>query len=77
MKHCTFSIAGYCLLLSTMAWAGAEPAPGSEERRVIEVMRVFYVAATNDDLEKFHTVVTRDFYSYDGGGASRAMSSWR
>ena len=71
MRHCTFSIAGYCLLLSTIAWANAElapsPPPGSEERRVIEVMRTFYVAATNDDLEKFHTVVTRDFYSYDGG----------
>ncbi|HEV2806574.1 MAG TPA: nuclear transport factor 2 family protein [Chthoniobacterales bacterium] len=30
-------------------------------------MRTFYVAATNDDLEKFHSVVTSDFYSYDGG----------
>lgn len=45
----------------------APPPPGSEEARVIEVMRTFYVAATNDDLEKFHSVVTHDFYSYDGG----------
>jgi hypothetical protein len=67
----TFLFAGYFLLLSTIAWADAEPAPappaGAEEARVIEVMRTFYVAATNDDLEKFHRVVTRDFYSYDGG----------
>jgi hypothetical protein len=71
MKHYTFLIAGYCLLVSTIAWADADPAPspppGSDERRVIEVMRTFYVAATNDDLEKFHSVVTGDFYSYDGG----------
>lgn len=45
----------------------AQDSAGSEEARVIEVMRTFYVAATNDNLEKFHTVVTRDFYSYDGG----------
>jgi hypothetical protein len=69
--HHTFPIAVCCLFLSSVIVAAAEPAPspspGSEEARVIEVMRTFYVAATNDDLEKFHTVVTRDFYSYDGG----------
>jgi hypothetical protein len=43
------------------------PPVDSEQGRVIEVMRTFYVAATNDDLEKFHTVVTSEFYSYDGG----------
>jgi len=53
---------------ATNAWADAgSPAAGSDEGRVIEIMRTFYVAATNDDLEKFHSVVTRDFYSYDGG----------
>lgn len=66
-----FPIAACCLFISSFTVVAAEPAPplpaGSEEARVIEVMRTFYVAATNDDLEKFHTVVTRDFYSYDGG----------
>jgi Domain of unknown function (DUF4440) len=59
------------LVISGFSVFAAEQAPspslGSEEARVIEVMRTFYIAATNDDLEKFHSVVTRDFYSYDGG----------
>lgn len=58
----------FCFLaISTLPLFAAEPSPESDEARVIEVMRTFYVAATNDDLEKFHSVVTRDFYSYDGG----------
>jgi len=64
-------IALCCLVISSFSVFAAEqapsPSPGSEEARVIEVMRTFYVAATNDDLAKFRTVVTRDFYSYDGG----------
>jgi ketosteroid isomerase-like protein len=69
-KH-VFPIAVCWLFLSTVAVLAAEQAPspaaGSDEARIIEVMRTFYVSATNDDLDKFHGVVTRDFYSYDGG----------
>jgi hypothetical protein len=35
--------------------------------QVVETMRQFYAAATADDLQKFHTVVTPTFYAYDGG----------
>ena len=67
----TFPIALCCLVISSFSVFAAElpssPPPPSDEARVIEVMRTFYVAATNDDLPKFHSVVTRDFYSYDGG----------
>jgi ketosteroid isomerase-like protein len=64
----TFSIAFCCLVISSLAVFAAEAPPASSEQaRVTEVMRTFYVAATNDDLEKFHSVVTSDFYSYDGG----------
>lgn len=67
----TIPIAACWLLLSSVTIGAAEQSPsppaGPDEARVIEVMRTFYVAATNDDLEKFHTVVTDDFYSYDGG----------
>jgi ketosteroid isomerase-like protein len=62
-----FSIALCCLVISSLPLFAAEPSADSDEARVIEVMRTFYVAATNDDLAKFHTVVTRDFYSFDGG----------
>lgn len=67
----TFPIALCCLFISSFPVFAVDQSPSppasSEEARVIEVMRTFYVAATNDDLEKFRTLVTRDFYSYDGG----------
>jgi ketosteroid isomerase-like protein len=61
------SIAFCCLVISSVPLFAAEPSAHSEQARVAEVMRTFYVAATNDDLAKFHSVVTADFYSYDGG----------
>jgi hypothetical protein len=30
-------------------------------------MRTMYAAATTDDLARFHTVATPDFYAFDGG----------
>lgn len=70
-KTHTFSIAVCCLAISRVALFAAEeassPSADAEETRVVEVMRTFYVAATNDDLAKFHSVVTDDFYSFDGG----------
>jgi ketosteroid isomerase-like protein len=50
-----------------MVVAAAERAPDPEQARIVDVMRTFYVAATNDDLAKLHGVVTGDFYSFDGG----------
>src|SRR4051812_5192743 len=73
MNSLSFPIAVCYLAISSFGVFAAEqaaspsPAPDAEEARVTEAMRTFYVAATNDDLEKFHSVVTRDFYSYDGG----------
>ena len=64
------AIALCCLVTSTPVAAAEQapsPASDSEQARVIELMRTFYVAATNDDLSTFHSVVTDDFYSYDGG----------
>lgn len=37
------------------------------ESKVVEAMRSMYVAATNDDLKKFHSVASPDFYAFDGG----------
>ena len=65
--HHTLLIAFCCLVISSLPLFAAEASPDSDEARVAEVMRTFYVAATNDDLVKFHSVVTSDFYSYDGG----------
>ena len=66
-----FLIAVSCLAISIIEISASEqtasPSPDPEQARVVEVMRTFYAAATNDDLAKFHSVVTRDFYSFDGG----------
>ena len=35
--------------------------------KVVEAMRQMYVAATKDDLDGFHKVVTPEFYTFDGG----------
>jgi ketosteroid isomerase-like protein len=39
----------------------------ADRDQVAEVMRTMYAAATADDLAKFHTVATPDFYAFDGG----------
>lgn len=41
--------------------------PTSDETKVVDAMRSMYVAATNDDLARFHTVAAADFYSFDNG----------
>jgi hypothetical protein len=43
---------------------GANPA---EEAKVVDAMRTMYVAATNDDLAKFHEVTAPGFLAFDGG----------
>jgi ketosteroid isomerase-like protein len=45
----------------------AAPTPASDEAQVTQTMVAMYAALTNDDLEKFHAVVTPDYYAFDGG----------
>jgi ketosteroid isomerase-like protein len=35
--------------------------------QVVETMRTMYAAAAADDLARFHSVTTPDFYAFDGG----------
>lgn len=39
----------------------------AEDAKVVETVKVVFVAAAGDDLEKFHAVTTTDFYAYDNG----------
>jgi ketosteroid isomerase-like protein len=41
--------------------------PVTDQAQVVQAMRSMYVAATNDDLAKFHSVVAPGFYAFDGG----------
>jgi hypothetical protein len=50
--------------LATTALASGR---ATDQEKVIEAVRVMYVAATNDDLELFRSVTTPDFYAFDVG----------
>ena len=39
----------------------------TDQEKVIEAMRLMYVAATNDDMDQFRAVTSPDFYTFDGG----------
>jgi hypothetical protein len=39
----------------------------TDTAQVVEAIRSMYVAATNDDLTKFHTVIASGFYAFDNG----------
>ena len=56
------SAAILCLSAQCLA---AQPAP--EQEKVVEALRLMYVAATNDDLDQFRAVTSSDFFTYDGG----------
>lgn len=53
-----------CLSSVTPSLAAA---PTTEQDKVIDAMRTMYVAATHDDLGKFHAVAAPDFYAFDNG----------
>jgi hypothetical protein len=44
-----------------------EAANAAEQDKVVDAMRTMYVAATDDDLAKFHEVAAPDFLAFDGG----------
>lgn len=59
------------LFVVTMSLQVAFPVYSSEieadEEKVIEIIRLMYVALQNDDLAKFQTVTSPDFYAFDAG----------
>ncbi|MGB9242046.1 MAG: nuclear transport factor 2 family protein [Candidatus Acidiferrales bacterium] len=46
---------------------GSRPIPEADETQVVETVRTIFAAAAADDFERFHSVVTADFYAFDGG----------
>ena len=41
--------------------------PATDQEKVVEALRLMYVAATNDDIGEFRAVTSPDFFTYDGG----------
>ena len=70
-KNCTLFVAtvGLALSLSTGAIAADEPAAITDDQaQVTQTVREMFVAAAADDLAKLRSVITPDFYAFDGGG---------
>ena len=57
----------FLFFASTVCLFAAPTESTTDEAKVIEAIRSMYVAATNDDLAKFHSVVSTDFYAFDLG----------
>ena len=59
------------LLVVTASFAVAFPVYPSgleaDKEKVIEAIRLMYVALQNEDLAKFQTVISPDFYAFDAG----------
>ena len=59
------------LFVVTMSLAVAFPVYSSgfegDEEKVIESIRLMFVALENDDVAKFQTVTSPDFYAFDAG----------
>lgn len=63
-----------CCTLLLVPTAGALPADQhpcsaspADQGQVIDAIRTMYAAATADDLDRFHTVASPQFYAFDGG----------
>ena len=69
LKTILLSLCGPVLLTLSSQTATAQTCTTTpaDQSQVIETMHQFYAAASADDLQKFHTVVTPTFYAYDGG----------
>lgn len=55
------------LLFALQAHAAPAASRGTDQAAVIAAMEAMFVAATNDDLPKFHAVTAENFYAYDVG----------
>jgi ketosteroid isomerase-like protein len=69
-KSHTFFIAVASLLTSPIgAFAADQSGPSAaDQAQVTEAIRSFFAAAASDDLAKFRSVTTPDFYAFDAGG---------
>lgn len=57
-----------CAFIATFAaTAGTCVSTSADKTQIAETMRTMYAAASAENLAKFHTIATPDFYAFDGG----------
>jgi hypothetical protein len=63
----TASLAWCFLAIMCLAYPALASQTATDQEKVVEAVRLMYVAATNDDLAQFRAVTSPDFYAFDGG----------
>ena len=58
-------LAGFFAVNLCIAGPAVASEAATEQERVVEAMRLMYVAATNDDLAQFRAVTTPDFHAFE------------
>ena len=66
--HPYFSALAALLIFATGATAEQSAPSAAEQAQVTDTIRSFFAAATADDLDKLHAVITSDFYAFEAGG---------
>jgi len=70
LRH-RISIATVCLILIYLNQPSAvraeQKSAGSDTTQIIDTLRAIFTAARTDDTAKFDSLVTPNFYMYDGG----------
>jgi ketosteroid isomerase-like protein len=62
----TFTLAVVFSVPLSTASAQQKP-PVSETTQIVDTIKALFTAISNDDLAKFNSLITPDFYMYDGG----------
>ena len=61
------SLAWFFMSIACLSGTALASQATTDEAKVVEAMRLMYVAATNDDMDQFRAVTSPDFYTFDGG----------
>ena len=63
----TTALAWFFMSIACLSGKALASQATTDQEKVIEAMRLMYVAATNDDMDQFRAVTSPDFYTFDGG----------
>ena len=63
----TTALAWFFMSIACLSTSSFASQAITEQEKVVEAMRLMYVAATNDDMDQFRAVTSPDFYTFDGG----------
>ena len=63
----TTALAWFFMSIACLPGTALASQATTDQEKVVEAMRLMYVAATNDDMDQFRAVTSPDFYTFDGG----------